>query len=134
MLVFLAVICSCQKQDSTVEAQLAQRKAELDSREQALDEREKALERKQQALADRQTAVPNSRIIQPRPKSQAAAEVEADRQRRIQQLPPELRALIPSPNAARVQAERAEKERAIAGSAADTPDSGEISPSPSPTP
>jgi len=41
-LIPLALICSCQKQDSTAEQQLAQRKTELDAREKALDEREKA--------------------------------------------------------------------------------------------
>src|SRR5882724_12846262 len=57
MLISLAMICSCQKQDSTVEAQLAQRKVELDSREQALDEREKALEQREEAAADREKAI-----------------------------------------------------------------------------
>ena len=37
MLISFGMICSCQKQDSAAEQQLAQRKAELDAREQALD-------------------------------------------------------------------------------------------------
>ena len=85
-----AMICACQKQDSAPEAQLAQQKAELDTREKALDEREKA-------LGERGKAVTNSRIIQSRQQARNPAEVEAERQKRLQQLPPELRALIPNP-------------------------------------
>ncbi len=40
MFTSLALLCSCQKQDSTLEAQLAQHKVDLDSREQALDQKE----------------------------------------------------------------------------------------------
>ena len=54
MLIPLAMVCSCQKQDAAAEQQLAQRKVELDTREKALDEREKALsERKKQWLVRR---------------------------------------------------------------------------------
>src|SRR4029077_6844399 len=42
LLIPFALICSCEKQDSTAEQQLAQRKTELDAREKALDDREKA--------------------------------------------------------------------------------------------
>ena len=84
-----ATICACQKQDSAAEAQLAQRKAELDTREKALDEREKALVEREKALA-------NSRIIPSRQQARNPAEVEAEREKRLQQLPPELRALIPN--------------------------------------
>ena len=85
-----AMICACQKQDSAAEAQLAQRKAELDTREKALDEKEKA-------LVERGKAVANSRIIQSRQQARNPAEVEAEREKRLQQLPPELRALVPNP-------------------------------------
>ena len=84
-----AAICACQKQDSAAEAQLAQRKAELNTREKALDEREKA-------LVERENALANSRTIQSRQQVRNPAEVEADKEKRLQQLPPELRALIPS--------------------------------------
>jgi hypothetical protein len=84
-----AIVCACQKQDSAAEAQLAQRKAELDTREKALDEKEKA-------LLEREKAVANSRIIPSRQQARNPAEVEADREKRLQQLPPELRALIPN--------------------------------------
>jgi hypothetical protein len=88
-LISLAMICSCQKQDSAAEAQLAQRKSELDAREKALDEREKA-------VVEREKAVANSRIIPSRQQARNPAEVAADREKRLQQLPPELRALIPN--------------------------------------
>jgi hypothetical protein len=51
MLVPLAIVCSCQKQDAAAEQQLAQRKTELDAREKALDEREKALAERERAVA-----------------------------------------------------------------------------------
>ena len=100
-----AMICACQKQDSAAEAQLAQRKAELDTHEKALDEKEKALLEREKALA-------NSRIIQSRQQARNPAEVEADREKRLQQLPPELRALVPNP--AQVDPARLAKEREAA--------------------
>ncbi len=106
-----AMICACQKQDSAAEAQLAQRKAELDTREKALDEKEKA-------LLEREKAVANRRII-PSRQARDPAEVEADREKRLQQLPPELRALVPNP--AQVEAARLAKEREAA-SQSQTPD------------
>jgi hypothetical protein len=51
MLIPLAMVCSCQKQDAAAEQQLAQRKAELDARERALDEREKALAEREKVVA-----------------------------------------------------------------------------------
>jgi hypothetical protein len=99
MLIFFAMICSCQKQDSAAEQQLAQRKAELDARQKALDEREKT-------LAERENATTNSRpipaLVPRRPVD--AAQVKAERDRRIQQLPPEAQRLILDP--AQVQAQR----------------------------
>ena len=148
-LIALAIICSCQKQDSTVEAQLAQRKTELDVREEALVQREKVVAEKEKALA-------NSRVIQSRRQGPDAAQAEAERQRRIQQLPPELRALIP--DRSRIDASKAEKDRAaqqravrtqrsledaqkkkgiggaFASPAAEVPQADASSPSPSPTP
>ena len=97
-----AIICACQKQDSAADAQLAQRKAELDAREKALDEREKAVSKWEKAVA-------NSPIIRSRQQARNPAEVEAEREKRLQQLPPELRALIPNPaqmNSARLAKER----------------------------
>jgi len=93
------------KQDSAAEAQLAQRKAELDTREKALDEKEKA-------LLEREKAVANSRIIQSRQQARNPAEVEAEREKRLQQLPPGLRALVLNP--AQVDSARLAKEREAA--------------------
>jgi hypothetical protein len=50
LLISFAMICSCQKQDSAAEQQLAQRKTELDARETALIERLNALDEKVNAL------------------------------------------------------------------------------------
>ena len=154
MLISLAMICSCQKQDSAAEAQLAQRKTELDVREEALVQREQAVDEREKAVAEREKAVANSRIIQPRRQAPDAAQAEADRQRRIQQLPPELRALVP--DRSRMDAAKAEKgnpaqEQAvqsqrsvgdarkkkmstIAAPASEVPETDTASPSPSATP
>ena len=118
MLISLAMICSCQKQDSTAEAQFTQRKTELDAREEALVQREKAVEQRENAVAEREKAVANSRVVQSHAQVADPAEAEAERQRRIQQLPPELRALIP--DRSRIDAGKAEKDRAAQQRAAQT--------------
>jgi hypothetical protein len=149
MFISFAMICSCQKQDSIAEAQLAQRKTELDVREEALVQREKAVVEREKALA-------NSRVIQPQRQAPDAAQAEAERQRRIQQLPPELRALIPDRSriqpditgknpAAQAQqravrtprsVEDAQKKKGIGGAfaspAAEVPQADASSPSPTP--
>ncbi len=51
ILVPLAMVCSCQKQDAAAEQQLTQRKADLDAREKALDDRAKALGEREKAIA-----------------------------------------------------------------------------------
>jgi hypothetical protein len=99
MLISFALICSCQKQDSAAEQQFAQRKAELDAREKALDEREKALAEKEN-MTTNMRSVPA--IVPRRPVD--AAQAKAERDRRIQQLPPEAQRLILDP--AQVQAQR----------------------------
>ena len=66
LLIPFALVCSCQKQDSTAEQQLAQRKAELDAREKALEEREKALAERQKVVArPRPVPVPRPRPAEP---------------------------------------------------------------------
>jgi uncharacterized protein (DUF3084 family) len=110
MLIALAMICSCQKHDSATEAQLAQRKTELDAREEALIQREKAVDEREKDVAAREKALANSRIIQSQRQAPDAAQAEAERQKRIQQLPPELRALVP--DRSRVNAESAERNPA----------------------
>jgi len=107
-----AMICACQKQDSAAEAQLAQRKAELDAREKALDEREKA-------VGEWEKAVAKSRIIQSRQRARNPAEVEADREKRLQQLPPELRALIPNREQMNSPKVAKEREAALQGQTSD---------------
>ena len=108
-----ATICSCQRQDSAAEAQLAQRKSELDARETALGEREKTLDARDRALAERENATANTRTIRPELQSPRqipnAAEAKAERDRRLEQLPPEFRALVP--DASRVKAESSRDKR-----------------------
>jgi len=157
MLISSAVISSCQKQDALADAQLAQRKTELDVREEALVQREKAVDQREKAVAEREKAVPNSRIIQSQRQAPDAAQAEAERQRRIQQLPPEIRALIPDRSrvnadgavqnpatdrqpAVRTQRslEDAQKKKGLGGAfaspAAEVPQADASSPVPSPTP
>src|SRR2546430_11399623 len=98
MLICLAIICSCQKQGSAAERQLAQRKAELDAREKALDEREKALNEKalnerEKALAERENPTASAHLSSPDLKSQGKVsdpeQAKAEMERRLQQLPPD---------------------------------------------
>ena len=112
MLISFGMICACQKQDSAAEAQLAQRKSELDAREKALDEREKAVSEWEKAAA-------NGRIIQSGQQARNPAEVEADREKRLQQLPPELRALIPNPTRMNSANLAKEREAALKGQTSD---------------
>src|SRR5438128_2326144 len=113
MLTSFVMICSCQKQGSAAEQQLAQRKTELDTREAALDEREKALVERERAFAQREKAAANVRTMPPGVQGQTtnAAQIQAERDRRIQQLPPEFRALIP--DRSKMDSARAEKDRMI---------------------
>jgi hypothetical protein len=126
MLISVAMICSCQKQDSAAERQLAQRKAELDARQNALDEREKELALKEtvlreRALAEKQKAIANARTIPdaaqlkaerdrsiqqppPPPAVQDPAQMRAEKERKMRELPPEVQMLIP--NASQMQAQR----------------------------
>jgi len=150
VLVSFAMICGCQKQDPAADAQLAQRKAELDTREKALDEREKALVEKEKMIA-RFRAIPSD--LQARKPAVDPEQAKAEREKRIQQLPPELQALIRdrslldsrSEKAAttenragelkrRLEEARTKKESAIASPNAETSDTQPTSSSPSPTP
>jgi len=120
LLIAFALVCSCQKQDSTAEQQLAQRKTELDAREKALDEREKALAERQKpvvkpriapvprtAPAPRQRPVPADRQGRMANPSQLSTEREqrmqerlAERRRRmeeVQRIPPLLRSQATAP-------------------------------------
>ena len=104
MVIPFAMICSCQKQDSAAEQQLTQRKTDLDAREEALikrekvaDEREKALVEREKALAEKEKAMTNPRTIPSGIQGQTPdpEQAKAERDSRLQQLPPELRTLIP---------------------------------------
>ena len=108
MLISVGMICSCQKQDSAAEQQLAQRKAELEAREKALDEREKASTEKEKAIASTRTILPD---LQSRGQVRDPAQLKAERDRRLQQLPRDVQALIP--DRSRIQAEKDEKDRRI---------------------
>src|SRR5439155_21866991 len=101
VLVSSAMICSCQQQGTSVEQQLAQRKADLAAREKALDEREKALAEREQAVAAAKTLPAN---VQPRALARDPEQLKAEREKRLQQLPPELQGLIADP--ARTNADR----------------------------
>ena len=134
-----AMICSCQRHDAAAEQRISEREAALNAREKALDERQKA-------LSQRQRAVTNTRLTRPeltRRHVADPAQIQAERERRIQQLPPEFRALIP--DASQIQADRAEKTARAQerlGEAQRNPASGETesaaadanSPSPTSTP
>jgi hypothetical protein len=117
LLISFTLICSCQKQDSVVEQQLAQRKTELDARENALDERMnaldervKALDETVKALAENQKAMANARtsLTGVQGETPDPAQVQAERER-IQQFSTEMRARVADPS--RLNSERAEKDR-----------------------
>ncbi len=108
MLVSFAMICSCQKQNSAAEEQLAQRKAELDSREKALDEREKALAERENVRA-RAPGIPSD--LHSRAQVRDPAELKAERERKLQQLPPELKGLIADPSQGRDENDPRMQER-----------------------
>jgi chromosome segregation ATPase len=150
MLISFAMICACQKQDSAAEAQLAQRKAELDAREKALDEREKAVSEWEKAIT-KFRAIPSD--LQSRKPVVDPEQAKAERDRRIQQLPPELQALIRDRSLLdartaeksrgtedralelqrRLEEARRKKMSAIASPSAESSDTQPGSPSPSPT-
>ena len=154
-LIPFAMICSCQKQDSAAEPQLAQRKTELDAREKALDEREKALAEREKARAIPRT-IPSD--VQSRRQVRDPAQIKAERERRLQELPPDLKGLIADPsqgrdeNDTRMQERLAQRQRkmeeferarmahavkpfgAEATSPTPSPTIEATSPSPSPTP
>ena len=112
MLISFAMICSCQKQDSAPEQQLAERKTEPEARGtaltplierlDALDEKVNALDKKVKALFEKEQATLNAGttgttatgVQGPTPDP---AQVTAERDRAIQQF----RALLPNPSRVR---------------------------------
>ncbi len=118
MLISFAMICSCHKQGSAAERQLAQRKAELDAREKALDEREKALDEREKPSDERENPTASADLSSPDLKSRGKVsdleQLKAERDRRMQQLPPEVQRLIPDQSQVQaLEAERAEKNRRL---------------------
>ena len=91
LIIAFTMICACEKQDSAADAQLAKRKAELDAREQALNEREKAVSEREKVIT-KSRAIPSD--LQSRKPAVDPEQAKAEREKRIQQLPPELQALI----------------------------------------
>jgi chromosome segregation ATPase len=116
MAISSAMVCSCQKQDSTAEQQLAQRKTELETREKALDERVDALDAKVNALDERMNALvesemaaANARMITPAQSSDTISDPtqsEAERDRKIQETAAEFRAMVPDSGKDRITKER----------------------------
>jgi DNA repair exonuclease SbcCD ATPase subunit len=164
MLISFAMICSCQKQDLTAEQQLAQRKTELDTREDALIEREKALDervnaltekvnaldKKVNALAENEKTAANAENIPPAQSSDTISDptqAKAERDRKIQEIAAEFRAMVPDSGKDRITKERlSEAQNALKelmsrkqpksqmSGAAGSPALQAISPTPSPTP
>ena len=119
MLISFAMICSCQKQDSAAEQELAQRKTELDARENSLDERMNALDEKVKALdervkvlAENQKAMANAgtSLTGVQGETPDPAQVQAERER-IQQLSAEMRARMADPRSGTLQEPRKRSER-----------------------
>jgi hypothetical protein len=120
MVISFTMICSCQKQDSAAEQQLAQRKVELDTREETLierekvvNEREKALGQRENALAEKERAAANAPTIPPDAQSQDAirdtAQTQAERAQRVEQIRAEMLSLIP--DSSKAEKNRITKER-----------------------
>jgi hypothetical protein len=117
MLISFTMICSCQKQDSAVEQQVAQRKAKLDARENALDERLNVLDEKVTALDERvktlaakQTATANAPIAADvQDQIPDPAQAQAERERTIQQFSAQMRSMIPNDLKMKAESERAKR-------------------------
>ena len=76
------------------------------------------MDAREKEIAEREKALANSRIIQSQRQAPDAAQAEAERQKRIQQLPPELKALVPDRSqieAARAQKNTEKQEQSIQG-------------------
>ncbi|HEX4697602.1 MAG TPA: hypothetical protein VH254_08015 [Candidatus Udaeobacter sp.] len=140
-LIVFAAISSCQKNDSTVDQQAADRTAQLDAREKALDAREKALETRERVTTDSRAATGLQAVP---PDAQAdlkrlipdPAHVKAERQRRLQERIAQRQRKLEEIQQSRVSGAAATSAGtatadASAGTASGTED---VSPSPSATP
>ena len=157
MLIPFAMICSCQKQDTAAEQELAQRKTELDSREEALnerlntlDQRVNALDKKVNALAEKEKATANAQTVPPDVQRQDAVREAA--QMKALMADPSLRNSAKAEKDRRTQERRAQRQRGLdqlqsqkqnkwqamqpsgMSGAAVSPEAEATSPTPSPTP
>jgi hypothetical protein len=138
MLIAFGMFSSCQKQSSTTEDELAQRKTALDAREKALDAREKALDARDNALnrparAPANAATNTARTIPPEAQAQLRSliadpnQIKAERQRRLQDRIAQRQHKLEEMQQSRVP-------NAVASPAAPASAADLTSPSPSPTP
>jgi hypothetical protein len=125
-----AMICSCQKQDSTAEQQLTQRKVELDEREKALDEREKALAQREKAATTSRKLPANAQLPSRTPD---VAQLKAERDKRIQERLAQRQRRIEELQKTRIPLKIVPRS-AEATSPTPSPAVEATSPSPSPTP
>lgn len=140
LVVFVAV-SSCQKNDSSVDQQLAERTSQLDAREKALDAREKSLETRERTTTESRAAAGLQAVP---PDAQAElnrsipdpAHIKAERQRRLQERIAQRQRKLEEIQQSRVPSTAgASAGTATAGASAETASGTEdISPSPSPTP
>ena len=129
LLIPFALVCSCQKQDSTAEQQLAQRKTELDAREKALAEREKLVAKPRVPSVPRIAPAEPQRTVPPELKGLMAdpSQLRTEREQRIQERLAERQRKIEEVQKMRV--------RAVPRNQATAPSTEQAaSPSPSPTP
>jgi hypothetical protein len=115
VIISFTLICSCQKQDSAAEQELAQRKVELDTREEALDERLNAfdaklnaLDAKVKALAEKEQANLNTRATPTAVQAQTLdpAQLQAERDNALQQFSAQLRSQMPDDARMKAKSER----------------------------
>jgi len=94
MITSVALICACQKKDSTAQEQLTQPKTELGAREEALAERLSSLEEKvnqlnlrMNELAEKGTATMNTRTSPTDSQGQVSdpAQIQAEQEKMIQE-------------------------------------------------
>jgi hypothetical protein len=140
LIVFVAV-SSCQKNDSTIDQQLAERKAQMDAREKALDAREKGLDARERVTTDARAnvglqAVPPDAQAELKRLVPDPAHAKAERQRRLQDRISQRQRKLEEIQQSRVpDTAGASAGTATAGASAGTASGTEdISPSPSPTP
>jgi hypothetical protein len=117
LLILFALICSCQKQDSAAEVQLAQQKAELDARGKALDERlnslddrVNSLDERVKQLAEKQRAAANAQNpADVQGETPDPAQLQAEKERIIQQISAESRSRMANDLKMKAEKERAKQ-------------------------